>query len=446
MLRVKAEPSNEFKRHLDLYGIFAISKIYICREPLAKGVEMFVNIFTRGKYNKLKNDLHYDQVFHLYLMILLSNGMWMLLEKNERPVLKPSEISKVNNYEHLSVALQPDTITLREFVENAITLMGDNEFFIYDSITSNCQKFVTDVLSSNNLWSTNYDLFVNQSINKSLEKVNGLKDVFRKITDVGAIFDQITGKGPSKSATSDDNRYFYVMNMNDRTLLENNIDTINNELMSLQNSKSASFRTALNHVVQTLNFIKNLFDRHRRAFHISAEYRDIISSDSHNVLDVELLLKEIRRIIEKMLKVPSPFASELGTVPVLEAFQPPMIFDTTNDLTTRRTGSGPAHSKEPSRSNERKKFKSQRDDYEKTQSIALRIRPELYEKNRNDQKQFLKHHNLEKEQRKSENEQISLRKMMAEKSKREDDDEVRFIKNSLRELSKNKYRIDQNDV
>jgi hypothetical protein len=182
-----------------LYGIFAISKIYICREPLAKGVEMFVNIFTRGKYNKLKNDLHYDKVFHLYLMILLSNGMWMLLEKNERPVLKPSEISKVNNYEHLSVALQPDTITLREFVENAITLMGDNEFFIYDSITSNCQKFVTDVLSSNNLWSTNYDLFVNQSINKSLEKVNGLKDVFRKITDVGAIFDQITGKGPCRS-------------------------------------------------------------------------------------------------------------------------------------------------------------------------------------------------------------------------------------------------------
>ena len=35
---------------------------------------------------------------------------------------------------------------------------------------------------------------------------------------------------------------------------------------------------------------------------------------------------------------------------------------------------------------------------------------------------------------------------MAEKSKREDDDEVRFIKNSLRELSKNKFRIDQNDV
>ena len=196
MFRVKAEPSNEFKRHLDLYGIFAISKIYICREPLAKGVEMFVNIFTLGKYNKLKNDLHYDQVFHLYLMILLSNGMWMLLEKNERPVLKPSEISKVNNYEHLSVALQPDTITLREFVENAITLMGDNEFFIYDSIISNCQKFVTDVLSSNNLWSTKYDLFVNQSINESLDKINGLKGILRKITDVGAITNQIIAGKP----------------------------------------------------------------------------------------------------------------------------------------------------------------------------------------------------------------------------------------------------------
>lgn len=196
MFRVKAEMSNEFKRHYDEYGHFTINKIYICRKPIHKGVELFLNAFTLGKYSNYKNDLNYDSVFHLYLMILLSNGMWMLLEKNERPVLKPSDYKNVVDYQHMHVFVEYDKITLREFVDNAIQLMGKNEFFIYDSLKSNCQNFVTDILTSNNLWSTKYDLFVNQSINESLDKINGLKGILRKITDVGAITNQIIAGKP----------------------------------------------------------------------------------------------------------------------------------------------------------------------------------------------------------------------------------------------------------
>lgn len=195
MFRVKAEPSNEFARHLEKYGIFGIEKIFICRKPLMKGVEIFINAITLGKYNNIKNEHNYDQIFHLYLMILLKNGLWMLLEKNEQVVLKPSEISEVNNYQHMMVMMEPNKLSLREFVDNAIQAMGKNEFFIYDGLTSNCQMFVTDVLRSNNLWSTKYDLFVNQSITTSLEEVKGLKTIMRKITDVGAITNQIMGKG-----------------------------------------------------------------------------------------------------------------------------------------------------------------------------------------------------------------------------------------------------------
>jgi hypothetical protein len=146
MFRVKAEPSNEFARHLEKYGIFGIEKIFICRKPLMKGVEIFINAITLGKYNNIKNEHNYDQIFHLYLMILLKNGLWMLLEKNEQVVLKPSEISEVNNYQHMMVMMEPNKLSLREFVDNAIQAMGKNEFFIYDGLTSNCQMFVTDVL------------------------------------------------------------------------------------------------------------------------------------------------------------------------------------------------------------------------------------------------------------------------------------------------------------
>ena len=51
MLRVKTEMSNEFRRHYDLYGHFGINKIFICREPLHKGLEFFVNVISFGKYS-----------------------------------------------------------------------------------------------------------------------------------------------------------------------------------------------------------------------------------------------------------------------------------------------------------------------------------------------------------------------------------------------------------
>lgn len=204
MFRVKAEPSNEFKRHLEQYGPYGISKIYICREPIAKGVELFLDAVTLGKYSNTKKDLHYDTVFHLYLMIMLHNGMWMLFEKNEQPVLKPSDRNKVEDFEHVNVFVEPNSITLEEFVNNAIHIMGNNEFFIYDGITSNCQKFVTDVLTANNLWNTKYDLFVNQNINESLKEVKGLKGIMRKITDVGAIANRLMGKGNCTSCMKDE--------------------------------------------------------------------------------------------------------------------------------------------------------------------------------------------------------------------------------------------------
>lgn len=194
MFRVHDKMSNEFEKHYNEYGWLSISKIFICREPIMKGVEWFINAVSFGKYERAKKDMGYDQIFHLYFMILLNNGMWILLEKNQQPVLKPSDISKLNSSQHMGVFI-PNTITLKDFIDNSIKTMGSNEFFIYDGLSSNCQKFVTDVLISNHLWATKYDLFVNQSINESLKDVSGLKTVMRKITDLGAITNQILGKG-----------------------------------------------------------------------------------------------------------------------------------------------------------------------------------------------------------------------------------------------------------
>lgn len=193
-LRVKEKFNNEFNRHLEKYGHLKIIKIYICRKPLNGAVEGFLNIATLGKFNAEKNK-NFTVLFHLYLMLLLENGMFLLLEKNQQPELKPSDISNVNNSENIMVYYEPNHETVDEFVMRGLKFMGNSEFFIYDGITSNCQIFVTNMLKANDLWDTTYDLFVNQSVGETIGKIPYFKKLIRKITDTGAIFDQLRGKG-----------------------------------------------------------------------------------------------------------------------------------------------------------------------------------------------------------------------------------------------------------
>lgn len=418
MFRVKAEPSNEFKTHLTQYGFNGITKIYICREPIEKGVELFLDVVTLGKYSNSKNQLHYDQIFHLYLMILLSNGMWLLLEKNETVVLKPSDKTKVDDFEHMGVFIEPNRITLNEFINNAIQIMGNNEFFIYDGLTSNCQKFVSDVLMSNGLWNIKYDLFVNQSINESLKEVKGLKYAMRKITDVANIASRLVGG-------SDD---VFLIDSNRKRALEDSLKELSKiDVHNLYNKDETikaynAFRKAKNRLEGAYHANSNpwnwetqfpdlhMINNNNNGFSYLPSFEEDI--DKENKDNLKESIKIIRKIITRIL-----------------------------DHNHRLTASGPIVSKpkEPNRSNESTKFRKKRESYEEDQGIALGIRPDVAHKLKErkiENDEFLKRNNYEKADEKRRNEEQTLQSMMNAKKEMDEFNEVKLIKRMLCELNK----------
>lgn len=188
-LRVRLELSNEFKKHLELYGRERILKMYICREPIVKALELFLNGVTFGRFNREKK---YDELFHVFLIFLLENGTFMILEKNARPELRVSDISKINKNQHLQVFVYDKDIKLDNFVLSAIEHMK-GDFYRYDAITNNCQIFVTQCLLANGLYNTDDDMFINQPVSETIGKIPMLKQLMRKVTDFDAIKSQMMG-------------------------------------------------------------------------------------------------------------------------------------------------------------------------------------------------------------------------------------------------------------
>ncbi len=84
-------------------------------------------------------------------------------------------------------------ITFNSFLNNGIKAQGDN-FWLYDSISNNCQKFVNILLKTNNLGNEQIFKFVEQNVNDLV--VKPVQQMAHFITDLAARIDLIKyGKG-----------------------------------------------------------------------------------------------------------------------------------------------------------------------------------------------------------------------------------------------------------
>ena len=69
------------KNFLKKFGDVKIASIRICRKPIVSRIRTFGNIVTLGQLNKRVKELGYDEIFHLFSVIKLQNGMNIKLEK-----------------------------------------------------------------------------------------------------------------------------------------------------------------------------------------------------------------------------------------------------------------------------------------------------------------------------------------------------------------------------
>jgi hypothetical protein len=171
---------------LTKYGNETITEIIVARSKVLSIWQFLLNALTLGTFNKEKQRLKYDDIFHLYCIIVLSNGTRLITERNQRVELK--------EYKHLEPIDERFTIrvggglTLSKLFENAIAQQGDNLWY-YDAVKNNCQNYITTILKSSGLYNEKFGSFINQNVDSLLTET--AKKISNVTTDIASLAENI---------------------------------------------------------------------------------------------------------------------------------------------------------------------------------------------------------------------------------------------------------------
>ncbi len=186
--------TNSSLRVLKRFGDAQIRSITIYRTPVQKYVMQLLNVVSSGKFAELQKKASYDKLFHL-AMVVNADGQYVIVQKNE--VIEISTTYKTSDdTEIMEVPMIQGVHTLNELLEATRKRIGDNNFFIYDPLTLNCQQFIKNLLETAGVYTDRLGKFIYQPLG---DIVAGLptfaKWVARAATDLAATGRKLVGNG-----------------------------------------------------------------------------------------------------------------------------------------------------------------------------------------------------------------------------------------------------------
>jgi hypothetical protein len=135
-----------------------------------------------GDFKKKLSAAPYDDIYHLFMLLTLSDGTTVSLEKNAIITMRVNPDRKGESQE----ASPPSGLTLNELMANTAKKMG-KKFLPYSAKNMNCQNFILNVLRANGMDTPTLDTFVKQDTSDLLGKEDSFLNKFSNaITDLGA--------------------------------------------------------------------------------------------------------------------------------------------------------------------------------------------------------------------------------------------------------------------
>ena len=149
------------------------------------------------------SDAQEKKLYHLYLIIVLVDGTKFILEKNER-INITTTIPKAVQILEVNESFNGDT--LNNLVYGAKKELGDKKFYNYNASTSNCQTFIRSVMISNQLLTTEREIFIKQDT-ADLFRDNDLLRKFSNtiVNEVAGRFNILTSGGEIQKKISSSN-------------------------------------------------------------------------------------------------------------------------------------------------------------------------------------------------------------------------------------------------
>ena len=167
-------------------GDLKIIEIYVNRTPINKIIDGLFNILSLGKFDEIKKNLGYDDMFHLFLILKLESGETVKLEKNQDINIM---MNPVIEGESIKLNLNGFNKTLSESLDATKNYMGEDKFYKYDSFNNNCQDFVLSFLKANGLEKNNNNIvqFVKQKAGDIIKQMpEYIQTIADTTTDTGS--------------------------------------------------------------------------------------------------------------------------------------------------------------------------------------------------------------------------------------------------------------------
>ena len=178
----RTDLSPSIKLLLKKEGDIPIRSMEIYRNPITEVFKTVANLISLGQFNKNMKQAELDDLFHLKLVVELTNGYKTSIEKEEEIKMKqnPHTASKT---EKLKVSI-PEGLTLNSLMENTEKKMG-KKFNAYEADINNCQNLVLNILRGNGLANEENEKFVKQNTSKLFDNTH-----LKPIADLGILLNR----------------------------------------------------------------------------------------------------------------------------------------------------------------------------------------------------------------------------------------------------------------
>ena len=164
------------KRFIKYNEDVKIKAYTVCRVPVAKVYKEIMSLLSNGKVQENMDKYGYDDIFHLYLVIELTDGYKYVIERNERVSIEAFTDGKDE-----CLPWKNCSVTVGELFTKAEKKAGGWSSLIrYHPVTNNCQSFVNLMLTANNLMTPKIKKFVMQDTTNVFKDIPKVKDLIVK--------------------------------------------------------------------------------------------------------------------------------------------------------------------------------------------------------------------------------------------------------------------------
>ena len=144
---------------LKLHGNKSIRRIIVSRIPVSAKVQYLAEIITAGGWSSNMKKLNYDEIYHIFAIFELDDGILFKIEKNSRVDITLNN----NKLGDTMINITDIDNTLNDMFDNAEKLYGNERIYRYDPFKTNCQVLLIDLLTAINKMTPDLNTYIMQN-------------------------------------------------------------------------------------------------------------------------------------------------------------------------------------------------------------------------------------------------------------------------------------------